>query len=113
MPSRYEPCGLNQLYSLAYGTPPVVHRVGGLADTVSEATPDAIASGTGTGFLFSDYSAPAMLECLDRALKIYSSDPVSWRKIQLAGMRQDWSWRYSAQKYIEIYQRASAKKKKA
>ena len=112
MPSRYEPCGLNQLYSLAYGTPPVVHRVGGLADTDSEATPEAIEAGTGTGFLFSDYSAPALLECLDRALKIYHSDPVAWRKIQLAGMKQDWSWHYSAQKYVEVYERAAAKTKK-
>ena len=113
MPSRYEPCGLNQLYSLAYGTPPVVHRVGGLADTVTDATPEAIAAGSGTGFRFSDYSAATMLECLDRALKIYSQDPVSWRKIQLAGMKQDWSWRYSAQKYVEVYDRAAGKKKKA
>jgi starch synthase len=109
MPSRYEPCGMNQLYSLAYGTPPVVHRVGGLADTVTDATPETLASGTATGFSFKDYAPPAMLDCLDRALKLYFNDTASWRKIQLAGMREDWSWKASGRKYVQVYERAAAK----
>ena len=109
MPSRYEPCGLNQLYSLTYGTPPIVHRVGGLADTVTDATPQTLATGTATGFAFTEYAPPALLECLDRALKIYFQDAAAWRKIQLTGMREDWSWTSSARKYAQVYERAAGK----
>jgi starch synthase len=109
MPSRYEPCGMNQLYSLAYGAPPVVHRVGGLADTVTDTTPQTAAAGTASGFMFNDYTHPAMLDCLDRALKIYFQDSAAWRKIQLTGMREDWSWKSSGRKYVEVYERAAAK----
>ncbi|MFH0938471.1 MAG: glycogen synthase GlgA [Planctomycetota bacterium] len=108
MPSRYEPCGLNQLYSLAYGTPPVVHKVGGLADTVTDTTPATLANDTATGFQFADYNAPAMLACLQRALHILTTEPQTWQKIQRAGMQQDWSWRHSAQKHIEVYKSALA-----
>ena len=104
MPSRYEPCGLNQLYSLAYGTPPVVHCVGGLADTVTDTTPDTLASRAATGFLFRGHTSKALLDSLDRALKILYEQPEVWRAIQLNGMSQDWSWRRSALKYQDAYE---------
>ena len=109
MPSRYEPCGLNQLYSLAYGTPPIVRRVGGLADTVTDTTHDTRAAGTATGFQFDEYSSATMLACLDRALLLYRKEPEIWKKLQITGMQQDWSWRQSAVKYIEVYERAVQK----
>ncbi|HYF51318.1 MAG TPA: glycogen/starch synthase, partial [Planctomycetota bacterium] len=110
MPSRYEPCGLNQLYSLAYGTPPIVHNVGGLADTVTDTNPNTIGEGKATGFKFDQYSAPAMLSAIDRALHIFSKEPELWRRIQTAGMRQDWSWSNSARQYVEAYTRAAQKR---
>jgi len=109
MPSRYEPGGLNQLYSLAYGTPPIVRDVGGLADTVTDATTENLTNGTATGFKFGDYTVPALLEAIDRALNVYHTQPESWRKMMIAGMTQDWSWRRSAQLYVEFYKRAAAK----
>jgi starch synthase len=109
MPSRYEPCGLNQLYSLAYGTPPIVRRVGGLADTIVDATDESIKDGSATGFQFQEYTAAAMMQCIDRALNMYASQPAEWRRIQLNGMRQDWSWRRSGEKYVDVYERAIEK----
>ena len=109
MPSRYEPCGLNQLYSLAYGTPPIVHNVGGLADTINDTTPASVEAGTATGFRFDEYTSQAMLECIDRALQVYTKQPDVWRKIQLAGMSQNWSWRRSAEEYVGVYERVKAK----
>ncbi len=102
MPSRFEPCGLNQLYSLRYGTVPVVRRTGGLADTVIDADefPDR-----GTGFLFDDPTPQALLSCIERALEAFR-DKKRWEKIMLRGMRQDFSWEASARKYIELYERA-------
>jgi len=110
MPSRYEPCGLNQLYSLAYGTPPIVRKVGGLADTIVDSTSQTVADGTATGFQFREYSAPAMMDCLDRALRVFKSEPHKWKQIQLNGMKQDWSWRKSAEKYVQLYERTVKKK---
>jgi starch synthase len=94
MPSRFEPCGLNQLYSLRYGTVPVVHAVGGLADTVTEQT----------GFVFREYSSAALLDALDRAIAAFAN-PTSWRARQAAGMAQDHSWDRSAAEYVKIYDR--------
>jgi starch synthase len=108
MPSRYEPCGMNQLYSLKYGTPPIVHSVGGLADTVTHATPETLANGTATGFCFQDYSPRALLACIDRALRMFEKEPENWKKLQLTGMSQDWSWSNSAKQYIAIYERVLA-----
>jgi starch synthase len=106
MPSRFEPCGLNQMYSLRYGTVPVVRAVGGLADTVRDA--DSVPRGRGrgepTGFVFTDYTPQALLAALRRALAAYA-DPVKWRALQVAGMRQDYSWDRSAQEYVKIYDR--------
>lgn len=111
MPSHYEPCGLNQLYSLKYGTPPVVHNVGGLSDTVTDAI-EVRTDVPPTGFKFMEYTREAMLAALDRALSLFSSDPAAWHKLQTDGMAQDWSWEASARKYVEVYKAARAKMKK-
>jgi starch synthase len=103
MPSRWEPCGLNQLYSLRYGTVPIVRATGGLEDTVQDYDP---ASSAGTGFKFRDYSAPAMVAAIRRALAVYP-DRTAWRRIQQAGMRQDPSWDASAREYVKVYEVAS------
>lgn len=102
MPSRFEPCGLNQLYSLRYGTVPIVRRVGGLADTVVDATKENIRSGKATGIVFQDARAAALLGAVDRALKLWR-DPVQWKQIMLAGMRRDFSWGHSAAEYLRLY----------
>jgi starch synthase len=109
MPSRYEPCGLNQLYSLAYGTPPIVHNVGGLADTVVDTTPATLDNNTATGFKFDQYNTGAMLSAVDRALAMYANEREIWKRIQVTGMRQDWSWRNSAKQYVEAYEAAQKK----
>jgi starch synthase len=101
MPSKYEPCGLNQMYSLRYGTVPVVRRTGGLADTVEEYDPQ---TGTGTGFVFTDYDAEQFREAVDRALALWP-DKKAWRRLMQNGMRQDLTWKNSAKKYAEAYER--------
>ena len=103
MPSRYEPCGLNQLYSLKYGTIPVVHSTGGLADTVVDATAENIAMGTATGFAFIPASPAAFTDALRRCLRMYRSEPRQWRPLQQTGMLQDWSWHRSAIEYERLY----------
>jgi len=102
MPSRFEPCGLNQMYSLRYGTVPVVHATGGLVDTVQNF--DA-ASGAGTGFSFDEYSPQALVGTLRWALGVFK-DQQAWRHLQAAGMQQDFSWDASARRYAEVYERA-------
>ena len=102
MPSRFEPCGLNQMYSLRYGTVPVVRAVGGLADTVRDYRPRSRVS---TGFVFEEYTGGAMLGALQRALALYQ-DRRRWRALQASGMRQDHSWDRSAREYVKIYERA-------
>ncbi|MBI3823493.1 MAG: glycogen synthase GlgA [Planctomycetes bacterium] len=106
MPSNYEPCGLNQLYSLKYGTVPVVHTTGGLADTVVDATPPNIAAGRATGFTFVSYAAAAFSDALRRALAMYQNDSAKWKQLQRTGMAQDWSWSRSAAEYERLYRRA-------
>jgi starch synthase len=103
MPSRYEPCGLNQLYSLKYGTVPVVRTTGGLADTIVNATDATLANGTATGFSFADYSGLALSETLDRACQMYTTKKDLWGQLIRTGMRQDWSWAHSAREYVELY----------
>lgn len=105
MPSQYEPCGLNQLYSLKYGTVPIVRATGGLSDTVVDATAQNIAFGSATGFVFVPYSPAALYTAIDRALSVYRHRPEEWRQIRATGMRQDWSWNRSAQRYLELYER--------
>jgi starch synthase len=104
MPSRYEPSGLNQLYSLRYGTVPVVRKTGGLADTIEDATPDALARGVANGFVFEEYAPPALLDAITRALAAFRT-PEVWRRIQDVGMRQDFSWGRSAARYVAAYRR--------
>jgi starch synthase len=109
MPSRFEPCGLNQMYSLLYGTVPLVRSVGGLADSVVDASSANLAHGTATGFSFSGYSAAELVTTIDRALALFSDKP-EWLRLVRSGMNQDWSWRRSALQYIRVYERAVAKR---
>ncbi len=98
MASRYEPCGLNQMYSLRYGTVPVVRATGGLADTVVE---DA---GSATGFKFRDYSADALLDALRRATSVYREQPETWQQMMLRGMAADFSWARAAGAYSKLFE---------
>jgi len=104
MPSRFEPCGLNQLYSMRYGTVPVVRATGGLADTVLDPEASAATPETATGFAFTEYSAPALISALERALATYA-DQNAWRQLMLNGMGQDWSWQRSAGEYAALYEK--------
>ncbi len=101
MPSRYEPCGLNQLFSLKYGTVPIVRKTGGLADTIVEYD---VKKNTGNGFVFEKYDAKAMLEAVLRAVESYKQ-PAVWKKLIKKGMKQDFSWKVSAQKYNKLYEK--------
>jgi len=101
MPSRYEPCGLNQMYSLRYGTVPVVRRTGGLADSVQHY--DA-ATGSGTGVVFNDFDAPALEWALDTVLDLYGQ-PAHWSRMVRNGMGQDFSWERAAGEYVGVYRR--------
>ena len=105
MPSRYEPCGLNQMYSLLYGTPPIVRRVGGLADTVVNATDENLAAGKATGFAFEEYASNPLCEQVDRAVHLYHQKQ-QWMKLVRTGMQQDFSWSRSAGEYERIYEQA-------
>lgn len=104
MPSRYEPCGLNQIYSLRYGTLPVVRYTGGLADTVVDASPEAIEKQTATGFVFYNAEPSALTSCLQRAITCYA-DTKLWKQMQKTAMARDFSWEHSAQQYLGLYQR--------
>jgi starch synthase len=103
MPSLYEPCGLNQLYSLAYGTIPVVRATGGLADTVVDATPRALADGSATGFAFLDPTPGALEVAVDRALALWA-DRDAWHRLVVTAMQADWSWDRSARGYLGLYE---------
>lgn len=105
MPSQYEPCGLNQMYSFMYGTVPIVRATGGLADTVIDVEMDPK---NGNGFSFEAYKGEAMLDTIKRALKAYQ-DRSQWKKLQIRGMNQDFSWLKSAKRYVEIYELALKK----
>jgi starch synthase len=109
MPSRYEPCGLNQMYSLRYGTAPVVRETGGLADTIQDYDPQAQ---KGTGFVFKDYKGDELLSAIKRALILFKSRTV-WKNLMFQGMERDFSWEASAKKYIQIYNKAISKKREA
>lgn len=108
MPSRFEPCGLGQLIAMRYGAVPVVRKTGGLVDTVMDYDP---ATGTGTGFLFSDYNKDALLDALRRALAVYRS-PGAWEHLVREAMERDFSWNKSAALYTELYLEAMARKGK-
>jgi starch synthase len=102
MPSLFEPCGLNQLYSLRYGTLPLVRAVGGLADTVVDSNPQTLADGSATGFVFQRPDAAELLATLQRAVALWYDQPV-WRKVQVTAMAQDFSWQQSASRYLQLY----------
>jgi starch synthase len=102
MPSRFEPCGLNQIYSLRYGTVPVVRATGGLDDTVQKFFPS---TRQGTGFKFESYTGSALLECLRTALKAFRDQQV-WQVVQANGMKKDYSWKASASAYVTLYEAA-------
>src|SRR5271155_3656430 len=101
MPSRYEPCGLNQIYSLKYGTVPIVRATGGLDDTIE---PWDARTGKGTGFKFTAYNGEALLLTIRQALDAYR-DPTSWQALMRNGMNKDFSWSASAREYGKIYDR--------
>lgn len=104
MPSRFEPCGLNQMFSLKYGTVPLVHKTGGLADTVEDWN-ESLTNGnqTGTGFSFNEYTSRALFDSLKRALDNFKNRK-TWKKIQMNGMNKDYSWKVSAEKYVSLYE---------
>ena len=104
MPSRYEPCGLSQLYSLRYGTIPIVRRTGGLADTVVPFRPSTIKSGCATGFHFIDASTDSLLSALLLSLHVYK-ERETWQSLIQAGMKTDLSWERSARLYVDLYRR--------
>jgi starch synthase len=106
MPSRYEPCGLNQMYSLRYGAVPVVRKTGGLADTVIQYDSRR---GEGTGFLFTEFRAEALHEAIRRALAVFADQP-AWQKLVRNGMGQDFSWQRQGLHYELLYQKLSAQK---
>lgn len=103
MPSRFEPCGLNQMYGLRYGTPPVVNRTGGLADSVVDTTDENIAALRANGFVMPECHAEALWQTVERALACYHT-PALWQQIQQNGMQRDWGWNQSAEAYIRLYQ---------
>ncbi|HEY4613811.1 MAG TPA: glycogen synthase GlgA [Bacteroidota bacterium] len=99
MPSKYEPCGLNQMYSMRYGTVPIVRATGGLDDTVD----DVGTNGKGTGFKFLKYDAKELFKAVQRAVKTYQHQPDEWKKLMRNGMAKDFSWEHSAKKYVNLY----------
>lgn len=103
MPSRYEPCGLNQLYSLKYGTVPVVRETGGLADSITDVTADNVRNGEGNGFKFEEYNSREMMSALRRALRAYADKP-TWHQIMKNGMSRDFSWQASAREYEQLFE---------
>jgi starch synthase len=107
MPSRFEPCGLTQLYALRYGAVPVVRRTGGLADTIVDADPARLRQGEATGFTFESATRDALLQAIDRAIACWRR-PALWRRLVRAGMAQDFSWGRSARRYVELYRAAIA-----
>jgi starch synthase len=106
VPSRYEPCGLSQLYALKYGTMPVVRETGGLADTIVNYTPDKLK--TATGFSFQNYSAQMMISAIKSALAAYRDKKV-WRQLMKNAMTRDWSWDRSAREYLSLYKSNTSK----
>ncbi len=107
MPSLYEPCGLNQIYSLKYGTVPIVRATGGLDDTIKDFNP---LTQEGTGFKFEEYNSSCLLEAVKRALQVYQNRTV-WEKVMVRGMAEDFSWEQSACEYVRVYEKSLDKKR--
>lgn len=101
VPSRYEPCGLSQMHAMRYGTLPVVHRTGGLGDTVRDAEEDPA---RGTGFVFDGLTSERLVETVRRALDLRRADPATWRRLQQRAMAEDFSWAKAARRYVDLYQ---------
>jgi starch synthase len=108
MPSRFEPCGLNQMYSQRYGTIPIVRSTGGLADTVVDATPAALADRTATGIRFDHADAGAIGWAIGRAMEL-RRQPATWQALQRTGMRRDFGWSRTATRYVELYRSLAAR----
>ncbi|WP_018994722.1 glycogen synthase GlgA [Thioalkalivibrio sp. ALJ2] len=114
MPSRFEPCGLNQMYSLRYGTPPVVHATGGLADTVVDASPEHLADGTATGFSFTPDTVSALTQALERALELHQQRADGrWEQLLRTGMNQEFDWTASAEHYLSLYRQLVPRRRQA
>ena len=109
MPSTFEPCGLNQLYSLRYGTLPIVTPVGGLADTVFDSNAKNIKNGKANGFILTKKSSSALIAAIDHAITLYKK-PEIWRQLQLNAMSGDFSWQTSAAHYIKLYKQVLKKR---
>jgi starch synthase len=109
MPSKYEPCGLDQLYCLRYGTVPVVRATGGLDETITRYDP---ATGAGSGFKFSDYTTEALLKAVQEALTLYE-DQTAWQALMRQNMDLDFSWDRVAPHYVALYERAQEKRRQA
>jgi starch synthase len=106
MPSRFEPCGMNQMYSQRYGTPPIVRATGGLVDSVVDCTPATLAAGTATGFAFTDPSADVLRSAIERAVGTYR-DARTWREVQRNGMARNFGWDAAARQYADVYRRVA------
>ena len=104
MPSWYEPCGLNQMYSLRYGTLPIVRATGGLQDTVVDPEESEVEA---NGFKFRHYTGEGLIWAVERAIDVFRGDPERWRLMQQTGMRRDFSWDVSAREYVKVYRGAS------
>ncbi len=102
MPSKFEPCGLNQMYSLTYGTIPIVRETGGLADTVVKYNPK---DGSGNGFVFSNYDAKELMKEIKNAVNLFKNDQKAWLKLQKSGMKSNFSWLSSSKNYVELYKK--------
>jgi starch synthase len=111
MPSRFEPCGLNQMYSLRYGTVPIVRKVGGLADSVENFVSESESRQTATGFVFVHYSKELLAETIEKAIWLYHQ-PDIWSQIVRNGMSRDWSWTRSAHEYVAVYRKAMERRKR-
>ena len=111
MPSRFEPCVLNQMYSLRYGTVPIVRKVGGLADSVENFESESESIQTATGFVFVAYSKDLLAETIEKAVWLYRQ-PNVWEHIVRNGMSRDWSWTRSAQESVAVYRKALERRKK-
>jgi len=109
MPSEFEPCGLNQMYSLIYGAVPIVRAVGGLADSVVDASDENLANRTANGFSFGEFRSDVLFWNICRARTLYA-DKARWLQLQQTGMKQDWSWKHSANDYVRVYDQALTKR---
>ena len=103
MPSRFEPCGLNQIYSLRYGTVPIVRNTGGLADTIVDVSAESLTEGSATGFVFEEANGHDLWEAVERAIEFYHRPGRAWQILATTGMQQDFSWEASAKHYLELY----------